>query len=269
MFTGVTVAAAIGGAAIGSAVTAGAFLRRATLWSPKPNPMWEPGGGSKKGPVDSMVTLVPSELPQGKSYYAFLVSAVVPRPIAFVSTISEDGKVNVAPFSFFGVMCHDPPTLVFCTIPRKGKPKDTLANCLSTKECVVNMVSEDIVEAVNMCSGEYPADVDEFALSGLTPIPSSLPWKTPRVGEAKVQMECTVKELKDLTAKSGEVGGTMVICEIKRIHVHSDVHKITENGSPYVDLGSYKPIGRLGGNDYGRTGGVFAMPRPSAVPRDN
>jgi len=189
---------------------------------------------------------------------------VVPRPIAFVSTKSDNGDLNVAPYSFFGVMCHDPPTLVFCTIPRAGQPKDTLANCRATNECVINMVSEDIVEAVNLCSGEYSSEIDEFALTGLTPVPSLLPHKTPRVGEALVQMECKVKELKELTARSGKVGGTMVICEIERIHVNPAVHRTTSKGSPYVNLADFKPISRLGGSDYGRTGGVFPMPRPKS-----
>jgi flavin reductase (DIM6/NTAB) family NADH-FMN oxidoreductase RutF len=138
-----------------------------------------------------MVKITPAELPAGKSLYALLISAVTPRPIAFVSTQSAAGVTNLAPFSFFGMMCHDPPTRVFCTTHRSGdRPeKDTLANIRETSECVVNMISEDLVEAANCCCGEYPADVDEFLLSGLTKVPSELPLNTPRVGEAKVQME--------------------------------------------------------------------------------
>eukprot|EP00450_Noctiluca_scintillans_P014234 CAMPEP_0194484614 /NCGR_PEP_ID=MMETSP0253-20130528/5895_1 /TAXON_ID=2966 /ORGANISM="Noctiluca scintillans" /LENGTH=293 /DNA_ID=CAMNT_0039324453 /DNA_START=44 /DNA_END=925 /DNA_ORIENTATION=- len=205
-----------------------------------------------------------SELPLGKSMYAFLISAVVPRPIAFVSTISNDGVVNLAPFSFYGVMSHDPPTLVFCPIYRQGKPKDTLANCIANGECVVNMISEHFVEAANCCCGEYPADVDEFQVSGLTKVPSHLPKGTPRVGEAMVQFECKVAEVKELIGQSGKGSCAIVICSIQRVHAHTAILRKTDSGSDYVDLKDYKPISRLGGNDWARTSGVFTMPRPPA-----
>ena len=134
-------AAALGGAAVGSAMTAHALNRARTSIGAKPDPSWRPGHGPSGGPpMEEMVTIVPNELPRDKSVYPFLISSVVPRPIAFVSTKAPDGKINVAPFSFFGLMCHDPPTLAFCTVPRKDQDKDTLKNCKETKECVVNMV---------------------------------------------------------------------------------------------------------------------------------
>ena len=97
-----------------------------------------------------------------------MISAVVPRPIAFVSTQSVDGCFNLAPFSYFGAMSHDPPIVVFSCCPRGGKPKDTLANAKASGECVVNIISEHFIEAANHCCGEYPPDVDEFELSGLS-----------------------------------------------------------------------------------------------------
>ena len=156
---------------------------------------------------------------------------------------------------------------VFCTTHRSGdRPeKDTLANIRETSECVVNMISEDLVEAANCCCGEYPADVDEFLLSGLTKVPSELPLNTPRVGEAKVQMECKVVELKDLIGRAGKPSATMITCKIQRVHLHGSVHRQTANGSDYVDIDAYKPISRLGANDYGRTAGVFSMARPPAT----
>ena len=188
----------------------------------------------------------------------------VPRPIAFVSTTSNEGVVNLAPFSFFGVMSHDPPTLVFCPIYRQGKPKDTLANCMANGECVVNMISEHFVEAANCCCGEYPPEVDDFELSGLTKVPSQLPQGTPRVGEAMVQLECKVAEVKELIGQSGKGSCAIVICNIQRVHAHTAILRKSDSGSDSVDLADYKPICRLGGNDYGRTAGVFTMPRPPA-----
>lgn len=194
---------------------------------------------------------------------------MVPRPIAFVSTISPDGKVfNVAPYSFFGLMCHDPPTLVFCTTAsgtRAGGPKDTLVNARANGECVVNMISECFVESANECCGEYGPEVDEFELSGLSRTPTSLPKGTPAVKEASVSFECKVVECKELRKGDGAVGGTMVLCEIQRINVHPSVLRYTPTGgSPYVDLAALRPISRLGANDYGRTTleSVFSMPRP-------
>lgn len=231
-----------------------------------PDPSYRPKMGAlRKPPAGEVVEVATvAELPLGKTLYAFLVSAVVPRPIAFVSTISADGVANLAPFSFYGVMSHDPPTLVFCPIYRQGKPKDTLANCQANGECVVNMISEHFVEAANCCCGEYPPEVDEFELSGLTRVPSKLPRGTPRVQEAMVQFECKVAEVKELIGASGVGSCAIVICQILRVHAHSAILRKTPNGSDYVDINDYKPISRLGGNDYGRTSGAFDMPRPPA-----
>jgi len=231
-----------------------------------PDPSYQAKMGAlRKAPAGEIVQVAEvAELPEGKNLYAFLISAVVPRPIAFVSSISSDGVVNLAPFSFYGVMSHDPPTLVFCPIYRQGKPKDTLANCQATGECVVNMISEHFVEAANCCCGEYPAEVDEFEISGLTKEPSKLPKGTPRVKEAMVQFECKVTEVKELIGRSGKGSCAIVICEILRAHAHSAILRKTPSGSDYVDIDVYKPISRLGGSDYGRTSGMFEMPRPAA-----
>ena len=125
------------------------------------------------------------------SVYKLLIGSVVPRPIAFVSTLNPDGGFNVAPFSFFTVASSNPPVLVF-TVGLRTTPdprKDTLRNITTTREFVVNIVSEEIGEKMNLCAGEYPPEVDEFELSGLTPIPSDL-VKAPRVAESHINMEC-------------------------------------------------------------------------------
>lgn len=229
-----------------------------------PDPAYKPKMGAMRGAPEGEIVQVAevAELPEGKTLYAFLISAVVPRPIAFVSTVSSEGVVNLAPFSFYGLMSHDPPTLVFCPIYRGGKPKDTLANCQATGECVVNMISEHFVEAANCCCGEYPPEVDEFELSGLTKVPSKLPHGTPRVKEAMVQFECKVVDVKELIGASGKGSCAIVTCQILRVHAHSAVLTKTPNGSDVIDIKDYKPISRLGGNDYARTSGFFTMPRP-------
>jgi len=236
---------------------------------PVPNPDWKPGDGNLgRRPLTAakdMVRVAPAELDPGKSAYALLISAVVPRPIAFVSSQSASGEVNLAPFSFFGLMCHDPPTLMFCTVHRKGCAKDTLANCQETGECVVNIISEDFVEAANVCSGEFPPEVDEFEMSGLTKVPSEmLKSGTPRVGEAMVQMECKVINIQELIGREGNPTASIVQCEIQAIYLDPSVHRQTSRGSDYVDFEALKPISRLGANDYARSGDTFAMDRPPA-----
>jgi flavin reductase (DIM6/NTAB) family NADH-FMN oxidoreductase RutF len=233
---------------------------------PIPDPKWQFGDGGHQKPSDDIVTIIPDSLPEGKTIYALAISAVTPRPVAFVSSVSKEGQTNLAPFSFFNVMCHNPPTVAFCCVHRGGKPKDTMANVRATGECVVNIISEDFVEAANACSGEYPPEVDEFEISGLTKVPStSLPEsKPPRVGEAKVQMECRVSQFVDLTGRNGKPSATMVICKIEAVHLHASVHRKTANGSDYVDVAALRPMSRLGGTNWGRTSGTFSIPRPAA-----
>src|SRR6266849_5705477 len=139
----------------------------------------------------------PKTVPANVSYRV-LVGSVVPRPIAFVSTASPEGVYNLAPFSFFNAVCGDPPVICFSPVWR-NPPKDTLANIRASGEFVINIVSEEFAEKMNLCSGEYPPDVDEFKMSGLTPVPSDL-IRPPRVAESHVNMECKLLQLIEISA---------------------------------------------------------------------
>ena len=121
----------------------------------------------------------PGEIDQ-KAVYKLLSGAVIPRPIGWISTVSEDGILNLAPFSFFNAVGDDPPHIVFSTVRTNGISKDTLKNILATKQFVVNMVTEEIVEQMNMTSQTVTHDVDECELAGLTPADSVM-VKPPRV----------------------------------------------------------------------------------------
>ena len=148
--------------------------------------------------------------------YKLLIGSVVPRPIAFVSTVSPEGAFNVAPFSFFTVASSNPPVLVF-TVGNRATPeprKDTLRNITTAREFVVNIVSEEFGQKMNLSSGDYPPDVDEFEVSGLTPIPSDL-VKPPRVAESHVNMECRL--LYTISMSSLVNGGNLVLGEVVRI----------------------------------------------------
>ena len=189
------------------------------------------------------------------SFYRVLTGVVVPRPIAFVSTVSSEGVPNLAPYSFFNVVASDPPTIVFSSSRHTGlKRKDTLANIEETGEFVVNVVVDDIAEAMNMTAAEFPEDVDEFEISGLTPIASDL-VKAPRVSESPVNMECRLNQIIPL-GNDGHANG-LVIGEVVLMHVRDDLidgHRINHQ--------LLKPTGRLAGSMYCHTSDVYEMPRP-------
>ncbi len=185
--------------------------------------------------------------------YKLLIGSVVPRPIAFVSTISAAGVRNLAPFSFFNVICAEPPTVCFSTGFRVPS-KDTLANVRATGEFVVNIVSEEFAEQMNLSSGEYPANVDEFEVSGLTPVPSEL-VQPPCVAESHVNMECKLVQLVEVSTRP--LGGTLIIGEVLRFHIDEIVF---ENFR--IDADKLRAIGRMGGSEYTRTRDRFHMIRP-------
>jgi flavin reductase (DIM6/NTAB) family NADH-FMN oxidoreductase RutF len=205
----------------------------------------------------------PSELGE-REMYSVLLNAVAPRPIAWVSTISAAGHSNLAPFSFFNVVCAEPPLLVFAPsmrVPMKsaadqsaGVPKDTLRNIRETKEFVVSIVTYDLAEAMNLTSGDYDATVDEFKIAQLVAMPSQL-VRPHRVAESPVSFECKVHQIIDFNTRPD--GGSLVIGEIVSIHISDDYLK-----EGRLDRNSLDLIGRMGGTQYSRTTQRFEMARP-------
>jgi flavin reductase (DIM6/NTAB) family NADH-FMN oxidoreductase RutF len=184
------------------------------------------------------------------SVYKLLVGAVVPRPIAWVSTRSHDGVLNLAPYSFFNVASREPPMLAISIGPRTGGedyPKDTLTNMRETQEFVINIVSLELANAMHDSSLNYPPEVDEFVRAGLTPAPCVV-VKTPRVAEAKISMECTVEHMLRLGSD------TLVIGRMHRYHVDD---AIISNGR--IDLQKLNPLARMAGN-YTRIERLFELP---------
>jgi flavin reductase (DIM6/NTAB) family NADH-FMN oxidoreductase RutF len=188
-----------------------------------------------------------------------LTGVVVPRPIAFVSTMSKDGLINLAPYSFFNAVAYDPPTIVFSSSRHAGdKRKDTLAHIEETGEFVVNIVVDDIAEAMNRTAAEYPSEVSEFEIAGLTPAPSQQ-VRPPRVAESPVNMECRLLQVVPLG--QGEHQHGLVIGQIVLMHIRDDIiegHRINHQ--------RLKPTGRLAGNMYCHTSEVFEMVRPVYTP---
>ncbi len=191
-----------------------------------------------------------------RNIYKLMTGAIVPRPIAFVSSVSADGVLNLAPFSFFAGVSADPPVICFCPMVRSsdGKKKDTLHNIEAMGEFVVNIVSEELVPQMNICSGEYPPDVDEFALSGLTPVDSDL-VKPPRVGESRISMECKLRQIIPVSDKP--LGASIVLGEVLRFHVQD---ALFDNFK--IDPDHLRAVGRMGGPTYTRTRDRFDLERP-------
>jgi flavin reductase (DIM6/NTAB) family NADH-FMN oxidoreductase RutF len=188
--------------------------------------------------------------------YKLMVGAIVPRPIAFVSTIDNAGVRNLAPFSFFTGVSANPPVIVFSPMirPANSSRKDTLHNIEATREFVVSVVSEDFVEAMNRTSAEYPPEVDEFEVSGLTPVASDL-VRPPRVGESRVSMECRLVQVVHVSPKP--LGGSLVLGEVLRFHVDDAIFDDFR-----IDPDQLKAIGRMGGPAYTRTTDRFNLERP-------
>lgn len=205
------------------------------------------------------MTVNPSEH-DPRDVYKILIGAVVPRPIALVSSLSSDGIPNLAPFSFFNAICSNPPCLCFSTAFRAGTgtAKDTLRNIRETGQFVVNIVSEGMAERMNLTAGEYPPEVDEFVVSGLTAVPSDL-VKPARVAESLVQMECKLQQI--VVVSDRPSGAALVIGEVVRFHVDDG---IVENFR--IDPDKLLAIGRMGGNTYSRTRDRFDIARPGATP---
>src|SRR5580704_8659557 len=173
--------------------------------------------------------------------YKLMIGMVVPRPIAFVSSLDENGVRNLAPFSYFMACTADPPVVCFVSSYRKAETltKDTLRNISATKEFVVNIVSEEFADRMNLTSAEVVPEIDEFELSGLTPVASEL-VKPPRVGESRAQMECRLRQLLPIGDAPG--GGTVIFGDVLRFHVDQT---IVENYK--IDPEKLKAIGRMGG----------------------
>ena len=189
----------------------------------------------------------------------FFTSAIVPRPIAFVSTIDENGTANLSPFSFFNIFSSNPPILIFS--PAKsalsGKQKDTYYNIKSNAECVIHIANYAMVEQLSVTSGAYPAGVNEFIKGGFTEEKSHL-VKPPRIKEAPIAFECKVNQVIELGDTGGS--GNLVICEIVMIHVDENI--LDENGNVVPEL--LNPIARLGYNNYVRftKEDIFETPKP-------
>jgi len=204
-------------------------------------------------------TLVSADREPRKNF-GTLISCVLPRPIAFVSSISTDGVANLAPFSFFNAVGASPPTIIFCPgTSRTGKEKDTLRNVRDQGEFVVNVVPHNIRDAMNDTAYPFPPEVSEFEAVGFTMLPSRF-ITPPRVAQSPVQMECKLNQI--VTIGSGPLSSNICIGEVLCFHVASEDLLPDET----VDVEKLDLVGRLGGKDYSTTRDRFTLPQPTAEP---
>ena len=200
----------------------------------------------------------PSTLPH-QSIYKLLTGSVVPRPIGWISTVNAEGQPNLAPFSFFNVVCSNPPTVVFSPMIRStdGKPKDTLNNIKANGEFVVNIVTEKLVDAMNLSSVEALPEVDEFVFAGVTPV-KAVVVKSPRVAESPIHFECKARDIIEISDQPG--GASVVIGTVVHLHIDDGVLL----GTDKIDLAALRPIGRLAGGEYVRMTDIFTVERPKS-----
>ena len=197
----------------------------------------------------------PAEHPFSETH-KLMIGSIVPRPIALVSTTSNNGINNLAPFSYFNGVCSKPPTIMFAPARRgwDGKEKDTLINIRNTKEFSINIVSEDIGEKMVKCSTDYEKEVDEYSKSGLSPL-SSKKIKPPIVSESKISLECILNQIVQI-GKEDAGSGFIVIGTIVLFHIDDEVY---DNGRIILD--KLQPLGRVAGNGYVRSTNAFDIVR--------
>ena len=188
--------------------------------------------------------------------YKILIGTVLPRPIAWVSTVDPSGNLNLAPFSFFTVASVNPPILCFSPLLQENSiEKDTLANINQTGEFVVNIVSYGLAQTMNRTSAPYPSDVNEFDVAGVTPKQSRF-VEPPCVADSLVNFECKLQQI--IRLGSEPMAGNLILGKVCNIHIHPD---IVRNGE--VDNEALDAIGRLGGNKYTTIRDCFEMERPT------
>ncbi|KAI1073862.1 hypothetical protein F5B20DRAFT_574501 [Whalleya microplaca] len=230
-------------------------------------PSWKFGDGANPlhhtSSPKKHVTIDPYEPGRPAPFnYKLLISSIVPRPIGFVSTQSADGGArNLAPFSYFQMVNHDPPLFVVGVAGALAHPKDTLRNLVESHECTVNIVSEGFLEAANATSVDAPYGLSEWDVSGLTPAADCVDVKAPRVAEAVFSVECKVESIREFESRAtpGKKTGCLVILEGTRFWAREDAVNEERN---MLDPAVLRPVCRLGGITYGRVTEAIEIPRP-------
>jgi flavin reductase (DIM6/NTAB) family NADH-FMN oxidoreductase RutF len=202
----------------------------------------------------SMLSIDPTSMSERENY-KFLIGSIIPRPIAFVTTVSKNGVLNGAPFSYFNIVSSNPPMISLSIQRSAGRQKDTARNIIESKEFVVHIVDEHNVEKINQTAASLPPDQSEVNLANLTPV-DSVKISVPGVKEAKIRMECSLEHSLELGG-SNTPGCDFIIGKVVQFHIENDIY---EKGR--IDSKGLAAVSRLAGNDYAKTGEIFEIERP-------
>lgn len=202
-----------------------------------------------------MLSFDPKEISERQNY-KFLIGTVIPRPIAFVTSISEDGVVNGAPYSYFNVVSSNPPMISVAVQRKAGQLKDTARNIVKQKEFVIHIVDHENVEKVNETAANLPHDESELTRANLTSVPSKK-VTVPGVKEAKVRFECVLEQAIEL-GENDEVGVDLLIGKIVHYHIDESIYQSDQR----IDADKLAAVSRLAGNNYAKIGEIFEIERP-------
>jgi flavin reductase (DIM6/NTAB) family NADH-FMN oxidoreductase RutF len=202
----------------------------------------------------SLLSIDPATLSERENY-KFLIGSIIPRPIAFVTTISKEGIINGAPFSYFNIVSSNPPMISLSIQRREGQQKDTARNIIESKEFVIHIVDEQNVEKINQTAASLPSDQSEVELANLTPV-DSVKIAVPGVKEAKIRMECTLEHSLELGGVDSP-GCDHIIGRIVQFHIENDIY---EKGR--IDPRGLAAVSRLAGTNYAKIGELFSIERP-------
>ncbi|KAF8970414.1 hypothetical protein BDZ97DRAFT_1791252 [Flammula alnicola] len=238
-------------------------------YTASPNPGWTFGQGIQATPEGRAWaegekegwTVVDTSTEESRKVYSVMIAGIVPRPVAFVSSVSEDGiQENLAPFSWFNQVAPNPPLISLGCVHQSKGAKDTVRNIRATKGFTVNIISEPWIEQANAASIDAPYEISEWPITGLTKA-ASIHVKAPRVKESAFSMECELYQAIDIPdPKTNAVATTLILGHVEFIHMRNDILD-PQRGIP--DAGKFKAIARMGGLTYGKVSEVFALPRPS------
>ncbi|MEH6940614.1 flavin reductase family protein [Bacillus sp. JJ722] len=201
-----------------------------------------------------MISIDPNALSERENY-KFLIGSIIPRPIAFVTTVASDGTLNAAPFSFFNIVSSNPPLISISVQRKNGKRKDTATNIVELREFVVHIVDETIVDQVNKTAAQIPPNESEIALTNLTVIPSTK-IATSGIKEAKVRMECMLERVIELGGDNNN-GCDLLIGKVVHYHIEENLYN-----QGRIDQKALGAVSRLAGSDYAKIGEVFSIERP-------
>ncbi|MEC0089091.1 flavin reductase family protein [Paenibacillus macquariensis] len=202
-----------------------------------------------------MISIDPSDQ-SDRDNYKLLIGSIIPRPVAFVTTLSNMGVLNGAPFSYFNIVTSDPPLISISVQRKNGVQKDTARNAIEAGAFVVHISDESYIQQINETAASLPPDQSEVLLAGLTPVASDK-IAVPGIAEARIRMECLLEHCIPLGGTKESLATDLLIGRVVCFHIDESVYQ-----DGYIDPEELKPVSRLAGNSYAKLGGIFTIERP-------